>query len=645
MVGGAVVDQAGLQDAALIEQVLAVLAAGMVDSFTAAGPVAPVRPMSVAQSFVQQENARLQQRMLNFTPEEQKKIDEFNRRRTVNNSNHQIEIDKLQGQIQAIQQDPKLNAKQKAAKVKGLQQHIENHKKQMFPLLDAVHVTAEIERIMQDPNIPEKKKKEHIEKIRKKYDIPNHGPRRVRVRQRRRHHGVSMHEMFTGRMAGLKGESADNIKKQKDAHVKELGAQYQSVAANYGPDSAEAAALLSEINNVNKTYEVEEQRLRKEQNQLHQMYKRPKKFLNFLKKFWKFFEMIMDYAMIGLRFIPGVGQIIGAAWAGVKTVVGFVKGEGAKALRHLAGAVPVVGGVIAGAIGTIGEKVVSIGTKVVRGIKAGVGMIRSGIKKDIGGVLSSAASFAGSFAQIPTKVIEGISHAARGVNIIDRAARQDWAGAVSAAGSFAGGLGAPANVATILDHTAHGVNVVDRLARKDWNGAINGVSGLAGSLGGNSNVDARVGNILQHTAQGGHVVERLAHKDFSGALAHSADLAGGLSQNDRAETILGHTAQGVGVVESAARGDIGGALAKANSLVANTTGFDLIGEASDIAREALDPVHQALPPWLKNLRDAQQLQSMYSSHRWLEQMLERDRLRQSQLQKDMHLAMLRATRA
>jgi hypothetical protein len=432
-----------VQQLQMLEEVLAL---GALQGAGGGNPLAMVAPRSVgavdeARGLVQGERARLQQEKFTFKPEEREKVDKFNEQRAKRNA--------------------EFRAKGEHDKVK--------------PLIDLHQVTSEVEGVMRDDSIPDKDKKKHIEEIRKKYDIPHHAPKRRR--KRRGWIGVSMHEMFTGRLAAKTNESAKRVKEERAELKAGLTSELKDVEALYGKDSAEAVALRGQIDEIDGALQIEQKQLEKEGNALHHMYKPRRRFLEFLKKAFKWIGKILDFAMPFLKMIPGVGQIIGAVWGGVKTIAGFIKGEGAKALRHLAHAVPLAGGAIAGALGTVGSKILDIGQKVVKYAKKGIGTIRSAIRGDVGGVIGGIAGIAGD-AGAPVNVTDALGHVAKGGRIVERAARKDVVGALNAAGGFADGLGAPVQVGDALGHAATGVGVLDRAVRGDVEGALRGVNGI-----------------------------------------------------------------------------------------------------------------------------------------------------------------------
>ena len=182
---------------------------------------------------------------------------------------------------------------------------------------------------------------------------------------------------------------------QQKEHTAQLQAQLKATEQLYGKNSPEAVALKAEIQKTSKTYNKEVSKLKDNAKTLSSMY--PKK-VSFWKKVGRFFKKIgraigkvLDFVMPIVKMIPGVGQIAGAVYGGVKAIGKFIKGDWKGGLMGLVDAIP-GGGVISGVAG----KAVSVAKTAIGAVKGGVSAVKNFAKGNILGGLTSLGGAVGS---------------------------------------------------------------------------------------------------------------------------------------------------------------------------------------------------------------------------------------------------------
>jgi hypothetical protein len=576
---------------------------GLDHGVTSVTPRAAHRPVDLAQGVITAERGRLQREKQSFTPEEQKKASQHNAARARDNAKHRSDLAGVDREMQSVQADTELSPKARDKKVADLQKKRGEIAKRFKPRLDLERVTAEADAVMRDPNIKDKKKA--LDDVRKKHGLS----------------GGQMHGMVTGRLARLTAESKDRLVKTQKAMKKNLGEQLGQAQKVFGKDSPEAAAIKAQIDGIDQVMKPEVNRLSAEAGKLNGAFaprrrrigsrikrffkkigrgikKAFKKVGRFFKKIGKWLLMGLDFLVAGLSFIPGVGQIIGLAYGGIRSIVDFAKGNWKSGLMRLGSMIPGVGaalglaGKIGGAVGNVVGKVIGGVKKGAGYIKSGVQAIRSGIRKDwlgmaqgIAGVAGAAASQSGTAAGATAAT--AIGHASKGAGIVDRAARKDFVGALDAAAGFAGGFtGARAEKASdALGHIARGAHVVDRAARKDYVGALGAAANVAGGVG-NERGD-RAAQALGYAATGAGVVDRAARGDYAGALVNAGGFAGQLGAPVQAQNALAGAGYGVGALQSALGGDVAGAYGGISDALAPTPVGEVLSNAGAHIADAL----------------------------------------------------------
>jgi hypothetical protein len=468
-------ERGGTLSPGLAQVVANLVAAGRVKGVTPSSSVtAPQSPVGEAQSFIAQERQRLEHEKYDFSPEMRQQVDSFNQDRAAQNAKHQAEADKVSTEMAAVMENPSLSDKDRGKKLAGLQKKRDSILKKVKPMVDLEATTRQIDTVMNDPNLTDDQKKKQIDALKKHLDLPGHKP--FRWGRPGKHDGVNMHDMFTGRLGKLYRTSKNRVAEHRKGQEKELKAQLRVVEQTQGKDSVAAIQLRAQIDQVKKTHQQEEERLKKIGDTLHDMY-RPRtfweSFCNFFKKIGSVIAKIVDLVMPLVKLIPGVGQIAGAIWSGVKVVGNLVTGNWKGALTSALDFIPGVGGMLGKAVGGAFRGVLEVGKKVFDYARKGVQVVGSLARGDVAGALSGAAGVVGG------DVGNVLGKASQAAGAVQSLARGDVAGALSGAAGIAGG-----DVGSVLSRAAQGMGVVQGLSRGDVVGALAGAGSLAGGVPG-----------------------------------------------------------------------------------------------------------------------------------------------------------------
>lgn len=426
-------------------------------------------PRDRASQTIQAERQRVEQEKYSFTEQQRADVDAFNAKRAKENAPHEAALAKCEAEIAAVEADPALAPAARAKKLEQLNKARSKIQEQIKPLVSLEQVTAEVDAISSDESLSQDQKKKQLEELRKKYDLPENkgfmglnGP-------------VNMHDLFTGRLGKIYKESAKRIDVAAKVHQQELKAELALIENTRGKKSPEYVAAQRELEEVDRTYRAEHDRLKQQGDFLYDLY-RPKSFweslCGFFKKAFGFIAKVFDLVMPVVRLIPGVGQIAGAVWSGVKTVANLVTGNFKGAVSSLLEALPGVGGVVGKIAGYV-DKGVNL-------VRSGVNAVSSVVRGDVAGALRGAAGVAGHAGA--GDVAKILDTGATATDSVTRLARGDVAGALRGAAGVAGDVSA-GDVAKILDTGATAADSVTRLAQGDVAGALRGAGGVAQELG------------------------------------------------------------------------------------------------------------------------------------------------------------------
>ncbi|MBL7686080.1 MAG: hypothetical protein JNK65_08625 [Deltaproteobacteria bacterium] len=201
--------------------------------------------------------------------------------------------------------------------------------------IDFLKTTQEIERIMNDPNLSDKDKKDRIGKIRKDLGLSK----------------GDMKKLFTKRLAKI----YDEAKKQLELRIKNFENAVKQAEKTYGKDSPQALAAKQRLEMAKNLLGPKLEEYKGKSSLYGSMFPSGgfwsklggafKKIGGFVKKVASGFTKIMDFATPFLKFIPGVGQMISAGWGAVKGIAQAIKGNWKGMLSSFIQGLPMVPGV------------------------------------------------------------------------------------------------------------------------------------------------------------------------------------------------------------------------------------------------------------------------------------------------------------
>jgi len=378
-------------------------------------------PLDRANQTIQNERARVEQEKYTFTDQQRADVDAFNAKRAMENAPHEAALAKCEAEMAEVEFDPKLSPEARTKKLEALSKKRAKIQKRIKPPVVLEQVTAEVDAISNDESLSQDQKKQKLEELRNKYGLPEnkgfmglHGP-------------VNMHDLFTGRLGKIYQESAKRIDVAAKAHKQEFKAELSLIEKTYGKKSPEYVAAERELEAVDQTYRAEHDRLKQMGDFLYDLY-RPKSFweslFGFFKSVFGFIGKVLDFVMPVVRLIPGIGQIAGAVWSGVKTIANLVTGNFKGAISSLLEVLPGVGGIVGKIAGYV-EKGVNL-------VRSGINTVSSLARGDVAGALRGAAGVAGGAGA--GDVANALGQAADVGSAVQSAARGDVLGAVQQIG-------------------------------------------------------------------------------------------------------------------------------------------------------------------------------------------------------------------
>lgn len=367
------------------------------------------------------------------------------------------------------------------------------------PKLDFTELTAEANRIASAPDFDQKVQEYaqrndlDLKEAREKYMTEKMDTLRVK-------YGLTEQEMsglVTKRMAHIYGKGAEQMNGYSQAIVGPLKQQLAVVERTLGPNSPEATALRAQIAKFEKSTGAFTQHLSNVSESARSMYPVP---TSFAEDFVAALGPIADIAMAVVTCVPGVGQVIGGIYFGVKAVVSAAKGDVLGMFSSMASALPGVGAAIGGATG-------------------------------------AALNTAGRLGQAGIGFGKGVADG----NVL------------GAFGSMAGFGSGPA-----IEYAKKTLALADGISRGDFTGILNGASGVLGPAIGNNPV---VQQVTQYSQKAAPLIDAIASGDASKAFGIINNELGPLvANNPDAARVLGLVNDGVGFVNALNNGDYGRAV-------------------------------------------------------------------------------------
>ncbi len=436
------------------------------------------------------------------------------------------------------------------------------------PKLDWTKLTADAEKITSDPELDKK-----VKEFRRKYNKGRFlGIGSINLKEAKekyitrqmealaKKNGISkqtMKSLVTQRMGQIYGQAGGMLKAHNKKLLGPLKKQLAQIEKTKGKNSPEAVALRKRIATIEKAVGPYTEHVSSVGETYSSMFKVPP---SFWETFVKVFSVIADIAAAVASLFPGVGQIIGAAYFGVKAIVSAVQGDLLGMFTNIASAIPGVGAAIGGAVG----KGVQIAGKIAQ---AAIGVGKGIASGDILGVLGGLASAAGGLGQaggavgkIAGKVSQGLNAATSAGRMVDGAVRGDIGAMLGGLSGVAGGIGAMAapgsDLSKAMSYATKGIGMANSLSRGDWAGAL----GQAAAIAGQNIKDPTARQVLQHAKNAIPFVNSLAKGDLSGALNAVSNELGNLPVSGDVKKAFDLAKHGIRFADALGSGDFGRAL-------------------------------------------------------------------------------------
>jgi len=418
-------------------------------------------PVGLAQNAIAREQMRTEADKYTFDTKTLGNVSRFNEGRARDNLKTQGKIDELDGKIS---QELQKSGGQENGKIKKLEEERDKRVKELKPPVDPEQITAEIDGVMNQPNLSDDEKKKQLEEIRNHYGLSkNKGP-------------LSMNT-FTTHLSKVDGASKDRLGKMQKEQDKQLDDQLNFVKKTYGKNSPEFKALEAQKKAVDtQVFKPEMDRLKSQADLLHNVY-RPR---SFFEKIGHFFKSIGKGLLnLGKGLVQGVVQLGKGIF---KTLTDIPKGlfNGVKKLLH----------------GDIGGAFKAVGQGVVNSVKDGFKTVKDGLP-----TLATIASFIPGLdaVAIPLRAALAVKGGVEGIKNGDV-----LGGLAAVAGGVAGGAGAAglsrvAQTATVVERGALMGVGTQALANGD---VLGGVGAVAGGFASNPGKVGRTAGQVEMGAYG-----------------------------------------------------------------------------------------------------------------------------------------------
>ncbi len=382
------------------------------------------------------------------------------------------------------------------------------------PMLDWTSLTAEADKVTSDPDF-DKKVNEYakqndldLKEAREKYVT-------VHMEALAKKHGLTEQQMktlVTQRMGQIHTKGAEEMAGYSQAIVEPMKQQLAVIERTLGPNSPEANELRARIAKFDNATGAYAQHLDNVGSTYKSMFPVPP---SFAEDFVNSFSFIADIAAGIASLIPGVGQVVGGVYFGVKAIVAAAKGDVLGMFSSVASVVPGLGSAIGGATGAA----IKTGGNLV---KAGIGVGTSIAEGNVVGALGGLTGMAG-IAGIGGSAT-ALNYAQTGIRTADGIIRGDAGAVFGAAGGMLGPLssnpavqGVVQNpiVQGVMQYGPKAVPFFNAIASGDMSKALSIATGELGPLVANNPDAARA---LQMVNDGAKFIEGLRTGDYSKAL-------------------------------------------------------------------------------------------------------------------------------
>lgn len=423
-------------------------------------------------------------------------------------------------------------------------------------IIDITELTARMEGI-RAKKLSKKEREGEIESLRKEFGLSED----------------TMRELTTHRLGQIYSTSSHEAGFIAKHQLTQLAETYAQVVQLEGEDSPRAQALRKEIEQLKGAAKPYIEELGAVGEHLMELYPVPK---DFWERFGDVVTQVMDVVGPLLNVIPGVGNILSAAYYGIKTVVAAVDGNWRGALGSLAGAL----GPLGKAIGGTASSILGTASKITKGALTAVDGVEALSNGDILGAIQSLGSagltgvgVAGaSQSTLQTirdslQIAEGTARVGMGIS------NGQWDQALTGLGGLAGGLqkvGNPTDsgIRSLLSSVERGAKWGTRLMQGDWSGVLSEATAGFKSPAFLNNLhsiakDPAVARIASLTQQGFDFVRSLQDGSLNramGSLSQTLAQIPGMQQSPHRsilEDALRYSRMGVNATQAIQTGQLG----------------------------------------------------------------------------------------
>ena len=467
------------------------------------------------------------------------------------------------------------------------------------PKLDWTSLTAQAEKITSDPDLDKK-----VAAFRKKYNKGRFlGIGKIDMKEAKKKYitkqtealakknGVSkqtMKSLVTQRMGQIYGEAGGMLKAQNKQLLGPLKKKLAHLEKTRGKKDPEVVALRAQIKKIEDATGPYTEHVNAVGDIYKGMFEVPP---SWVETFVKVFTIVADIAAAIVSLIPGVGQIIGACYFGVKAIVAAVQGDLLGMFTSVASAIPGVGAAIGGAVGQ-GVKIA--GQIAQAAIGVGKGIASGDVLGVIGGLASAAGGVGGvggAVGKVANQVSKGLNVAAQAGTFVDGAVRGDVGRMLGGLSGVAGGVGAMAapgsSLSKAMSYAQKGVNMADGIARGDIGAVVNSAASMAAPHIKNQTAK----DVLKYAQKAVPFVDSVARGDLSGALNVVANELGNLPVSGDAKKALNLAKNGIHFADALRAGDYGKALGNLSSGLQGLSGDPTfqkiaqgVGQGGDVLR-------------------------------------------------------------
>jgi hypothetical protein len=426
------------------------------------------------------------------------------------------------------------------------------------PKLDWTQLTAEAEKISNDPELAKLGKDDRQNAINDKMKAlaEKNGLSEQTMKSLVTQRLGQVYNEAAGQMGAYGAQTLDTMKKQL--------AELERKRGDSGPVTPEEKALRERIDQFEKLTGPYTKSLGETGDIYTSMFPSPKDgWSQFYQLFSGLLSMFGDMAAGLLSCVPGLGQAIGGCYFAVKAGVAASHGDVWGALGGVASAIPGLGGALGGS--SLSLNVTS------RAMQAGIGVSKAISENDIRGALGSLANAAGglrgadgALGQVAGKVEDGLKVGIQAVDVGEGIYRKNLDQTLSGLNGVFGGIGAMAapgsTLAKVMHYGQNAVRMSGAIAHGQLSAAITEGSGIAVGIASPFIQNPVVVQVLEHASHAAPIIDALVRGDYGKALNVTADELESLPLSPAVRKALGIVADGLRVADGIRSGNYGKAL-------------------------------------------------------------------------------------